>query len=171
MATGRRSKRSKVKGHVGTAIQHSYLCRNQAAPWPRRCAPRSGFCLVRPASSCWIAYVRSWVIDKQAKKMQPVQVVVGEASPGLGLVVVVALSGGDVDEPWKKRQLFICGVPCVRLLSDDEDWDSESRRRTCSSTQGAAKQPFSHHGPSRPRKSQNSFDQSWAASRRCNCTQ
>ena len=43
MATGRRSKRSKVKGHVGTAIQHSYLGRNQAAPWPRRCAPRSGF--------------------------------------------------------------------------------------------------------------------------------
>ena len=33
--------------------------------------------------------VRSWVIDKQAKKMQPAQVVVGEASPGLGLVVVV----------------------------------------------------------------------------------
>ena len=43
MATGRRSKRSKVKGHVGTAIQHSYLGRNQAAPWPQRCAPRSGF--------------------------------------------------------------------------------------------------------------------------------
>ena len=57
MATGRRSKRSKVKGHVGTAIQHSYLGRNQAAPWPRRCAPRSGFALVRPASSCWIAYL------------------------------------------------------------------------------------------------------------------
>ena len=37
--------------------------------------------------------VRSWVIDKQAKTMQPVQVVVGEASPGLGLpVLVVALS-------------------------------------------------------------------------------
>ena len=43
MATGRRSKRSKVKGHVGTAIQHSYLGRNKAAPWPRRCAPWSGF--------------------------------------------------------------------------------------------------------------------------------
>ena len=28
------------------------------------------------------------------------------------------------------------GVPCVRLLSDDEDWDSESRRR--SSTQGSS---------------------------------
>ena len=27
----------------------------------------------------------------------------------------------DVDEPSKKRQLFIFGVPCVRLLSDDED--------------------------------------------------
>ena len=43
MATGRRTKRSKVKGHVGTAIQHSYLGRNQAASWPWRCAPRSGF--------------------------------------------------------------------------------------------------------------------------------
>ena len=43
MATGRRSKRSKVKGHVGTAIQHSCLGRNQAAPWPWRCAPRPGF--------------------------------------------------------------------------------------------------------------------------------
>ena len=53
-----------------------------------------------------------------------------------------------------------CFVACVRLLSDDEDWDWESRHR--SSTQGAAKHPFSHHGPSRPRKSQNSFDQSWA---------
>ena len=63
----------------------------------------------------------------------------------------------DVDEPSKKRQLFIFGVPCVRLLSDDEDWDSESRRR--SSTQGAAKQPFS---TSRPKKISNSFDQSWA---------
>ena len=43
MAMGQRSKRSKVKGHVGTAIQQSYLGRNQAALWPRRCAPRSGF--------------------------------------------------------------------------------------------------------------------------------
>ena len=43
MATSRRSLRSTVKGHVGTAIQHSYLARNQAASWPQRCAPRSGF--------------------------------------------------------------------------------------------------------------------------------
>ena len=67
--------------------------------------------------------VRSWVIDKPAKKMQPVQVsVVDEASPGL-----LAGAGrcrrtiADVDESSKKRQLFIFGVPCVRLLSDDED--------------------------------------------------
>ena len=43
MATGCRSNRSKVKGHVGTAIQHSYLGRNQTASWPRRCVPWSGF--------------------------------------------------------------------------------------------------------------------------------
>ena len=38
----------KVKEHVGTAIQHSYLGRNQAAPWPRRCALRSGFAWFGP---------------------------------------------------------------------------------------------------------------------------
>ena len=88
--------------------------------------------------------------DKEGKKMQPVQVVVGEA-------VITWRGAGrcrhtiaDVDEPSKKRQLFIFGVLCVRLVSDYEDWDSESRRR--SSTQGETKQPFSHHGPSRPPK-------------------
>ena len=67
--------------------------------------------------------VRSWVdvIDKQAKKMQPVQVVVGEASPGLRPRGCCRRTIADVDEPSKKRQLFIFGVPCVRLLSDDED--------------------------------------------------
>ena len=59
MATGRRLKRSKVKGHVGTAIQHSYLGRNQAAPWPRPLRLRASvrICLARPASSCWIDYI------------------------------------------------------------------------------------------------------------------
>ena len=61
--------------------------------------------------------VRSWLIDKQAKKMQPAQNVVGEA--------VITWPGpagrcrrtiADVDEPSKKRQPFIFGVPCVRLL-------------------------------------------------------
>ena len=33
--------------------------------------------------------VRSWVIDKQAKKMQPAQVVVGEASPAVAQLVGV----------------------------------------------------------------------------------
>ena len=91
--------------------------------------------------------VRSWLIDKQAKKMQPVQVVVGEAVltwPGAGRCCRTIT---DVHEPSKKRQLFIFSVPCVRLLSNDADWDSESRLRSL--TQGAAKQPFSRHGPSR----------------------
>ena len=65
--------------------------------------------------------VRSWLIDKQAKKMQPAEVVVGEAVitwPGAGRCHRTI---ADVNEPSKKRQLFIFGVPCVRLLSDDED--------------------------------------------------
>ena len=68
----------------------------------------------------------------------------------------------DVDEPSKKRQLFIFGVPCVRLLSDDEDWDSDSRRR--SSTQGVAKQPCSHHVFVETQENLKTlvFDQSWA---------
>ena len=73
----------------------------------------------------------------------------------------------DVDEHSKKRQLFIFGVPCVRLLSDDEDWDSESRHR--SSTQGAAEQTFSHHGTSRPKKISKLFRSK--LSRRCNRTE
>ena len=59
--------------------------------------------------------------DKQGKKMQPVQVVVGEAVitwPGAGRC---RRTIADVDEPTKKRQLFIFGVLCVRLLSDYED--------------------------------------------------
>ena len=58
--------------------------------------------------------------DKQGKKVQPVQVV-GEA--------VITWPGAcrcrrtivDVDEPSKKRQLFIFGVLCACLLSDYED--------------------------------------------------
>ena len=60
--------------------------------------------------------VRSWLIEKQAKKMQPAQDVVGEAVitwPGAGRC---RRTIADVDEPSKKRQLFIFGVPCVRLL-------------------------------------------------------
>ena len=76
----------------------------------------------------------------EGEKMQPVQVVVGEA--------VIAWTGAgrcrrtvvNVDGPSKKRQLFIFGVLCVCLLSDYENWDSESRRR--SSTQKGAKQQF-----------------------------
>ena len=59
MAAGRRSKRSKVKGHVGTAIQHSYLGRNQAAPWPRRCAPQSGFAWSGPHPHAGLL-IESW---------------------------------------------------------------------------------------------------------------
>ena len=65
--------------------------------------------------------VQSWLIDKQAKKVQPAQDVVGEAViswPGAGRC---RRTIADVDEPAKKRQLFIFGVPCVHLLSDDED--------------------------------------------------
>ena len=56
------------------------------------------------------------------------------------------------------------GVPCVglRLLSDDEDWDSQSRRRNSTHDQGAAKQPFPGMACRHPRKSQNSFALSWA---------
>ena len=68
----------------------------------------------------------------------------------------------DVGEPSKKHQLFIFGVPCVRFLSNDEDWDSDSRRRSSTQEAACAKQPFSHHGTSGPQKSQNSFDQSWS---------
>ena len=59
--------------------------------------------------------------DKQGKKMQPVQVVVGEAVitwPGASRC---RRTIADVDEPSKKRQLFTFGVLCVRLLSDYED--------------------------------------------------
>ena len=65
--------------------------------------------------------VRTWLIEKQAKKMQLAQDVVGEAVitwPGAGRC---RRTIADVDEPSKKRQLFIFGVPCVRLLSVDED--------------------------------------------------
>ena len=65
--------------------------------------------------------VRSWLIDKQAKKMQPAQDVVGEAVitwPGAGRCRHTI---ADVDEPSKKRQLLIFGVPPFLLLSDDED--------------------------------------------------
>ena len=82
----------------------------------------------------------TWLYDlgslkKQAKKMQPAQDVVGEAVitwPGVGRC---RRTIPDVDEPSKKRQLFIFGVPWVRLLSNEEGRDSESRRR--SSSQGA----------------------------------
>ena len=77
--------------------------------------------------------------DKQGKKMQPVQVVCEAVITWPG-AARCHRTIADVDEPSKKRQLFIFGVLCVRLLSDYEDWDSESRRR--SSTQGEAKQPF-----------------------------
>ena len=40
----------------------------------------------------------------------------------------------------------------VRLLFDEDDNDCDSKSRRHSSTQGAAKQPFSHHCPSRPPK-------------------
>ena len=60
------------------------------------------------------------------------------------------------------------GRRTIRLLSDDEDWDSDSRRR--SSTQGVAKQPYSHHVHRDPRKSQNSCLRS-ELSRRCNRTE
>ena len=80
---------------------------------------KSGCC----RACCHPVYVvvRSWLIDKQAKKMQPAQDVVGEA------VITWPAAGrcrrtiADVDEPSKERQLFIFGVPCVRLLSNDED--------------------------------------------------
>ena len=54
--------------------------------------------------------------DKQGKKMQPVQVVVGTGEavitwPGAGRY---RRTIADVDEPSKKRQLFIFGVLCVR---------------------------------------------------------
>ena len=70
--------------------------------------------------------VQSWLIDrimhdKQGKKMQPVQVVVGEAVitwPGAGRCRRTIV---DVDEPSKKRQLFIFGLLCVCLPSDYED--------------------------------------------------
>ena len=65
--------------------------------------------------------VRSWLIEKQAKKMQLAQDVVGEAVitwPGAGRC---RRTIADVDEPSKKRQLFIFCIPCVSLLFDDED--------------------------------------------------
>ena len=66
--------------------------------------------------------------DKQGKKMQPVQVVFGEAVitwPGAGRCRRTIV---DVNEPSKKRQLFNFGVLCVCLLSDYEDWDHETQR-------------------------------------------
>ena len=80
--------------------------------------------------------VRSWVIDKQAKKMQPVQVVVGDASPGLGLVVVVALSLMSTSLPTNVS----CSSSASRAYASFPTTRTETRRD--------------------PRKSQNSFDQS-----------
>ena len=121
--------------------------------WNNKIKRKSGCC--RAVVTLYMV-VQSWLIDKQAKRMQPAQVAVGEAAitwPGAGRC---RRTIADVDEPSKKCQLFISGVPCVRLLSDDKDWDSESWRR--SSTQGAAKQLFPIMARRDPRKSQNSFD-------------
>ena len=94
----------------------------------------------------------SRTVDKQAKKMQPVQVVVGEASPGLGLVVVVALSLMSTS----LQKNVSCSSSASRAYASVKfpttGTETESRRR--SSTQGAAKQPFPRRDP---RKSQNSF--------------
>ena len=82
---------------------------------------KSGCCRACRHPMCVV--VRSSLIDKQAKKMQPAQDVVGEAIitwPGAGRC---RRTIADVDEPSKEPQLFIFGVPFVRirLLSDDED--------------------------------------------------
>ena len=58
---------------------------------------------------------------KRCSLLNTAQVVVGEAVtiwPGAGRCHRTI---ADVDEPSKKRQQFIFGVPCVRLLSDNED--------------------------------------------------
>ena len=59
MATGRRTKRSKVKWHVGTAIQHSYLGPEPGCTLTSALRSAVRICPVRPASSCWIAYIHS----------------------------------------------------------------------------------------------------------------
>ena len=63
--------------------------------------------------------VRSWVIDKQAKKIQLFKLLLVKHHLAWGWSYRRTIA--DVDELSKKRQLFIFGVPCVRLLSDDED--------------------------------------------------
>ena len=102
--------------------------------------------------------VRSWVIDKPAKKMQPVQVsVVGEASPGL-----LAGAGrcrrtiADVDESSKKRQLFIFGVPFPTTRTETPRAGAAVRLKE----QQSNLFPIMVCIRQDPRKSQNSFDQS-----------
>ena len=78
--------------------------------------------LSRMSSPC--TFVWSWLIDKQAKKMQPAQVVVGEAVitwPGVGRC---GHTVADVDEPSKKRRLFIfdqfppsCACNCLKICT------------------------------------------------------
>ena len=139
----------------GGAVRLSYLRRNRHTCQQ---TTRESRVAVTHVVTLYVV-VQSWLIDKQAKKMQPVQALVGEGVitwPGAGRC---RRTIADVDEPSKKCRLFIFGVPCIvlRLPSNDKGWDSQSRRRSFYS-RSSKKQPFSQHGPSRPRKSQNSFD-------------
>ena len=120
---------------------------------------KSGCCRAcrHPVRSCTILGRRHWQASKKDAACSTSCCWWSITWPGAGRC---RRTIADVDEPSKKSQLFIFGVPCVRLLSDDEDWDSESRRR--SSTQGAAKQPFS---TSRPKKISKLFRSE--LSRRC----
>ena len=64
--------------------------------------------------------------DKQGKKMQPVQVVVGEAVitwPGAGHCCRTI---ADVDEPPTKPQLFIFGVVCLFVCFTMETLQAEA---------------------------------------------
>ena len=102
------------------------------------------------------AVVRSWVdvIDKQAKKMQPVQVVVGEASPGLGLVVVVALSLMSTS----LQRNVSCSSSASRGYASFPTTRTETQR---AGVVVRLKEQQSNLFPRQdPRKSQNSFDQS-----------
>ena len=100
--------------------------------------------------------VRSWVdvIDKQAKKMQPVQVVVGEVSPGLGLVVVFALSLMSTS----LQRNASCSSSASRAYASFPTTRTETQR---AGVVLRLKEQQSNLFPRRdPRKSQNSFDQS-----------
>ena len=102
------------------------------------------------SSPCtWLYDLRS-LSDKQAKKMQPVQVVVGEASPGLGLVVVVALSLMSTS----LQRNVSCSSSASRAYASFSTTRTETQGSRAGVVVQLKEQPFSHHGmhTSRPKK-------------------